>query len=56
VLEGSVQRSGKRLRMNVQLIDANSGQHLWAERCLSQRPPFAGGLFTLCFFYLSSLA
>ena len=32
VLEGSVQRSGKRLRMNVQLIDANSGQHLWAER------------------------
>ncbi|MGY4622941.1 winged helix-turn-helix domain-containing tetratricopeptide repeat protein [Bradyrhizobium sp. USDA 4486] len=32
VLEGSVQRSGKRLRMNVQLIDANSGQHLWADR------------------------
>ena len=32
VLEGSVQRSGKRLRMNVQLIDAHSGQHLWAER------------------------
>ena len=31
-LEGSVQRSGKRLRMNVQLIDAKSGQHLWAER------------------------
>jgi tetratricopeptide (TPR) repeat protein len=32
VLEGSVQRSRKRLRMNVQLIDAHSGQHLWAER------------------------
>ncbi|MFC7697343.1 adenylate/guanylate cyclase domain-containing protein [Bradyrhizobium sp. GCM10028915] len=32
VLEGSVQRSGKRLRLNVQLIDAKSGQHLWAER------------------------
>ena len=32
VLEGSVQRSGKRLRMNVQLIDTRSGQHLWAER------------------------
>ncbi|WP_156952371.1 winged helix-turn-helix domain-containing protein [Bradyrhizobium sp. WSM1743] len=32
VVEGSVQRSGKRLRMNVQLIDAISGQHLWAER------------------------
>ncbi|WP_271590632.1 winged helix-turn-helix domain-containing tetratricopeptide repeat protein [Bradyrhizobium sp. CCBAU 53415] len=32
VLEGSVQRSGKRLRINVQLIDAISGQHLWGER------------------------
>ncbi|PPQ20781.1 adenylate/guanylate cyclase domain-containing protein [Bradyrhizobium sp. AC87j1] len=32
VLEGSVQRGGNRLRMNVQLIDAMSGQHLWAER------------------------
>ena len=32
VLEGSVQRSGKRLRVNVQLIDAESGAHLWAER------------------------
>ena len=32
VLEGSVQRSSKRLRVNVRLIDAESGQHLWAER------------------------
>lgn len=32
VLEGSVQRSGDRLRVNVQLIDAESGRHLWAER------------------------
>ena len=32
VLEGSVQRSGNRLRVNVQLIDAESGNHLWAER------------------------
>ncbi len=32
VLEGSVQRSGKRLRVNVQLIDTESGKHLWAER------------------------
>ena len=32
VLEGSVQRGGSRLRVNVQLIDAQSGQHLWAER------------------------
>jgi TolB-like protein/class 3 adenylate cyclase len=32
LLEGSVQRSGNRLRVNVQLIDAESGTHLWAER------------------------
>jgi adenylate cyclase len=32
VLEGSVQRSGNRLRVNVQLIDAESGADLWAER------------------------
>jgi TolB-like protein/tetratricopeptide (TPR) repeat protein len=31
-LEGSVQRGSKRLRVNVQLIDAESGKHLWAER------------------------
>jgi TolB-like protein/class 3 adenylate cyclase len=31
-LEGSVQRGGNRLRVNVQLIDTQSGQHLWAER------------------------
>jgi TolB-like protein/Tfp pilus assembly protein PilF len=32
VLEGSVQRSGKRFRVNVQLIDAETGNHIWAER------------------------
>jgi TolB-like protein len=32
VLEGSVQRRGNRLRVNVQLIDAETGNHLWAER------------------------
>src|SRR5271166_4802074 len=32
VLEGSVQRSTNRVRVNVQLIDAESGDHLWAER------------------------
>jgi TolB-like protein/class 3 adenylate cyclase/tetratricopeptide (TPR) repeat protein len=32
VLEGSVQRSGNRLRINVQLVDAETGTHLWAER------------------------
>lgn len=32
VLEGSVQRGGTRLRLNAQLIDAETGTHLWAER------------------------
>src|SRR5258706_4770751 len=32
VLEGSVQRGGNRLRVNVQLIDVETGNHLWAER------------------------
>jgi TolB-like protein/Tfp pilus assembly protein PilF len=32
VLEGSVQRSGTRLRVNVQLVDAGTANHLWAER------------------------
>jgi TolB-like protein/class 3 adenylate cyclase len=32
VLEGSVQRGGSRMRVNVQLIDAVTGSHLWAER------------------------
>jgi len=31
VLEGSVQHDGDRLRVNVQLIDAVKGHHLWAE-------------------------
>lgn len=32
VLEGSVQKSGERLRVTAQLIDATTGHHLWAER------------------------
>src|SRR5262249_53902642 len=32
VLEGSVRRSGNKVRVNVQLIDAESDAHLWAER------------------------
>jgi adenylate cyclase len=32
VLEGSVQRSGDRIRVNAQLIDALTGRHIWAER------------------------
>ncbi len=32
VLEGTVQRSENRLRVNVQLIDAITGRHLWSEK------------------------
>ncbi len=32
VLEGSLQRSGDRVRITAQLIDALTGNHLWAER------------------------
>jgi adenylate cyclase len=32
VLEGSVRKAGGNLRINAQLIDADSGHHLWAER------------------------
>jgi len=32
VLEGSVRRVGTRLRITAQLIDATTGNHLWAER------------------------
>jgi hypothetical protein len=32
VLEGSVQRSADRIRITTQLIDALTGNHLWAER------------------------
>jgi TolB-like protein/Flp pilus assembly protein TadD len=32
VLEGSVQRTGDRVRITAQLIDAASGHHLWADR------------------------
>jgi TolB-like protein/Tfp pilus assembly protein PilF len=32
VIEGSVRRAGSRLRMTAQLIDAATGNHIWAER------------------------
>jgi TolB-like protein/class 3 adenylate cyclase/Flp pilus assembly protein TadD len=32
LLEGSVRKGGNRVRITVQLIDASSGTHLWAER------------------------
>jgi TolB-like protein/class 3 adenylate cyclase/Tfp pilus assembly protein PilF len=32
VLEGSVQRGANRIRVNAQLVDAKTGNHIWAER------------------------
>ncbi len=32
VLEGSVRRAGDRVRINAQLVDAEAGRHVWAER------------------------
>jgi hypothetical protein len=32
VLEGSVQRDQNRVRVNAQLVDAETGAHLWADR------------------------
>jgi adenylate cyclase len=43
VLEGSVRRSGNRIRVNAQLIDAETDAHLWAERFERD----AGDLFAL---------
>lgn len=31
IMEGSVQRAGDRVRINVQLIDADTDEHLWAD-------------------------
>ena len=43
VLEGSVRRAGGKLRINAQLIDAETGLHLWAERYDAE----AGDIFSL---------
>jgi len=43
VLEGSVRRAGNRVRVNAQLIDAETDTHLWAERFDGD----AGDLFAL---------
>src|SRR5262249_9126232 len=32
IVEGSVRRAANRIRINVQLIDASEGSHIWAER------------------------
>jgi adenylate cyclase len=41
VLEGSVRRTGDQVRVNVQLIDAESGAHLWADRFDTDRQNLA---------------
>jgi adenylate cyclase len=41
VLEGSVRRAGDQVRVNVQLIDTESGAHLWADRFDTDRANLA---------------
>jgi class 3 adenylate cyclase/TolB-like protein/Tfp pilus assembly protein PilF len=45
VVEGGIQRSGDRIRMNVQLIDARTDEHLWAEQF--DRTLSAGDVFAI---------
>ena len=45
VMEGAVQRSGNTVRINVQLIDAQTDQHLWAE--IFDRELTADNLFAI---------
>ena len=33
VLEGSLRKSGTRIRLTAQLVEAETGKHVWAERC-----------------------
>jgi TolB-like protein/Tfp pilus assembly protein PilF len=41
VLEGSVRRTGNQVRINIQLIDAETGAHLWADRFDTDRANLA---------------
>jgi TolB-like protein/Tfp pilus assembly protein PilF len=45
ILEGGIQRSGNQVRINVQLIDAETDEHLWAE--IYDRELTAENLFTI---------
>jgi len=45
ILEGGIQRSGNQVRINVQLIDAATDEHLWAE--IYDRELTAANLFTV---------
>jgi adenylate cyclase len=42
VLEGSVRRAGDQVRVNVQLIDAETGAHVWADRFETDRANLGG--------------
>jgi adenylate cyclase len=42
ILEGSVRRTGDRAQVNVQLIDGETGAHLWADRFETDRGNLAG--------------
>jgi adenylate cyclase len=41
VVEGSVRRGGEQIRVNVQLIDAETGAHVWADRFDTDRTNLA---------------
>ena len=41
VLEGSVRRTGDQVRVNVQLVDARTGSHIWADRFQTDRANLA---------------
>ncbi len=45
IMEGAVQRSGNQIRINVQLIDAQTDEHLWAE--IFDREMTAENLFAI---------
>jgi TolB-like protein len=45
IMEGAVQRSGNQVRINVQLIDAQTDEHLWAE--IFDRELTANNLFAI---------
>jgi TolB-like protein/Tfp pilus assembly protein PilF len=54
VMEGSVQRAGDRVRINVQLIDAYTDEHLWAD--IYDRELTTGNLFDIQFEIAQAIA
>jgi len=55
VLEGSLQKSGDRLRITVQLIDAISGNHIWAHKYDRQLKDLFALQDEICMHILTSL-